>query len=40
MQTVLLLRHGERIWSVENLLPGWTDVDLCEKGRQETFQTG
>ena len=35
MYTLVLLRHSESIWNLENLFTGWTDVDLSETGRQE-----
>ncbi len=31
-QTLILLRHGQSIWNLENLFTGWTDVGLTEKG--------
>lgn len=35
MVKLVLLRHGESIWNLENRFTGWTDVDLSEKGIQE-----
>jgi 2,3-bisphosphoglycerate-dependent phosphoglycerate mutase len=35
MNTLVLLRHGESIWNLENRFTGWTDVDLSAKGVQE-----
>jgi 2,3-bisphosphoglycerate-dependent phosphoglycerate mutase len=32
---LVLLRHGESQWNLENRFTGWTDVDLSEKGRAE-----
>ncbi len=32
---LVLLRHGESTWNVENRFTGWTDVDLSPKGREE-----
>jgi 2,3-bisphosphoglycerate-dependent phosphoglycerate mutase len=40
MYKVVLLRHGESIWNKENLITGWTDVDLSEKGREEAARAG
>jgi 2,3-bisphosphoglycerate-dependent phosphoglycerate mutase len=37
---LILLRHGQSIWNVENLFTGWTDVDLSEQGRREAAQAG
>ena len=35
MHTLVLLRHGESAWNLENRFTGWTDVDLTAKGTQE-----
>jgi 2,3-bisphosphoglycerate-dependent phosphoglycerate mutase len=35
MKTVVLLRHGESAWNLENRFTGWTDVDLSPRGLQE-----
>ena len=35
MHTVVLLRHGESQWNLENRFTGWTDVDLSPKGVAE-----
>ncbi len=32
---LILVRHGQSIWNVENLFTGWTDVDLSEAGHAE-----
>lgn len=40
MKTVILLRHGESEWNLENRFTGWTDVKLTEKGRQEAAHAG
>ena len=37
---LLLLRHGQSIWNLENLFTGWVDVDLSEQGRQEAQEAG
>jgi 2,3-bisphosphoglycerate-dependent phosphoglycerate mutase len=37
---LLLLRHGQSIWNLENLFTGWVDVDLSEQGRQEAMEAG
>ena len=37
---LILLRHGQSIWNVENLFTGWYDVDLSEQGRREAAQAG
>ena len=38
--TLVLLRHGESVWNLENLFTGWTDVDLTDKGREEAVEGG
>jgi len=35
MLKLVLLRHGESTWNLENRFTGWTDVDLTPKGAQE-----
>ena len=35
MHKLVLMRHGESQWNLENRFTGWTDVDLTEKGRAE-----
>jgi 2,3-bisphosphoglycerate-dependent phosphoglycerate mutase len=35
MYKVVLLRHGESTWNLENRFTGWHDVDLSPKGVQE-----
>jgi 2,3-bisphosphoglycerate-dependent phosphoglycerate mutase len=40
MYKIVLMRHGESQWNLENRFTGWTDVDLTEKGRAEAFQAG
>ncbi len=40
MYKVVLLRHGQSDWNLENRFTGWTDVDLSEKGRVEAASAG
>lgn len=40
MKTVIMLRHGESEWNLENRFTGWTDVDLTDKGREEARHAG
>ncbi len=40
MPNLILLRHGESQWNLENRFTGWTDVDLSDKGLQEAEQAG
>jgi len=37
---LVLLRHGQSTWNLENLFTGWTDVDLTEQGRAEATAAG
>jgi 2,3-bisphosphoglycerate-dependent phosphoglycerate mutase len=37
---LILVRHGQSTWNVENLFTGWHDVDLSELGRQEAVLAG
>ena len=38
MYKVVLLRHGESTWNLENRFTGWTDVDLSERGTTEAHR--
>ena len=37
---IILLRHGESQWNLENKFTGWTDVELTEKGEAEAKNAG
>jgi 2,3-bisphosphoglycerate-dependent phosphoglycerate mutase len=37
---LVLVRHGQSIWNLENLFTGWTDVDLTVQGCEEARQAG
>ncbi len=37
---LILVRHGQSLWNVENLFTGWVDVDLSELGRDEARAAG
>ncbi len=37
---IVLLRHGESQWNLENRFTGWTDVDLTATGREEARRAG
>lgn len=39
MIKLVLLRHGESIWNLENRFTGWTDVGLSEKGVAEAHSS-
>ena len=40
MKKLVLMRHGESAWNLENRFTGWVDVDLTEKGVAEARQAG
>lgn len=40
MYRLVLIRHGQSIWNLENRFTGWTDVDLSENGLEEARQAG
>lgn len=40
MALLVLVRHGESQWNLENRFTGWTDVALTEKGRAEARRAG
>ena len=35
MKKLVLLRHGESQWNLENRFTGWTNEDLTKKGEEE-----
>lgn len=38
MHKLVLIRHGQSTWNLENRFTGWTDVDLTEQGVQEAVE--
>ncbi|MFM7272005.1 MAG: phosphoglyceromutase [Actinomycetes bacterium] len=40
MATLILLRHGQSTWNLENLFTGWVDVDLSPRGTEEAARAG
>jgi 2,3-bisphosphoglycerate-dependent phosphoglycerate mutase len=40
MKKLVLLRHGQSLWNLENRFTGWTDVDLSERGINEAHEAG
>ena len=40
MPTLVLLRHGQSAWNLENRFTGWWDVDLTEQGVTEAWAAG
>ncbi len=37
---LILVRHGQSVWNVENLFTGWHDIDLSDQGRVEAISAG
>jgi len=40
MAKLVLVRHGQSQWNLENRFTGWVDVDLSDKGREEAGKAG
>ena len=40
MTKLILLRHGQSQWNLENRFTGWVDVDLTKKGQIEAREAG
>jgi len=40
MQKLVLIRHGESVWNLENRFTGWTDVDLSAEGLEQAKRAG
>lgn len=40
MSTLVLIRHGQSQWNLENRFTGWVDVPLTDKGRKEARLAG
>jgi 2,3-bisphosphoglycerate-dependent phosphoglycerate mutase len=40
MPTLVLIRHGQSAWNLENRFTGWWDVDVTEKGAAEAGAAG
>ncbi len=38
--TLVLIRHGQSAWNLENKFTGWVDVDLTKKGEEEARLAG
>jgi 2,3-bisphosphoglycerate-dependent phosphoglycerate mutase len=39
MSKLVLLRHGQSQWNLENRFTGWTDVPLTDRGRADALKT-
>ena len=40
MPQLILIRHGQSQWNLENRFTGWWDVDVTEKGAGEAWAAG
>lgn len=40
MAKLVLVRHGESLWNLENRFTGWVDVPLTDTGREEARRAG
>ena len=40
MNYLILVRHGQSTWNLENRFTGWVDVDLTENGKLEAEKAG
>ena len=40
MIKLVLVRHGQSMWNLENKFTGWTDVELSENGIREAHEAG
>ncbi len=40
MKQLVLIRHGESAWNLENRFTGWADVDLTPKGVEQALAAG
>ena len=40
MNNLILVRHGQSIWNLENRFTGWVDVDLNDNGIAQAKKAG
>lgn len=40
MSYLILVRHGQSVWNLENRFTGWVDVELSKNGREEASKAG
>ena len=40
MGKMILVRHGQSLWNIENIFTGWTDIDLAPVGITEGKRAG
>src|SRR5688572_15084083 len=40
MAQLVIFRHGQSVWNLENKFTGWVDVELSPKGNEEAKNAG
>ncbi len=40
INSLVMLRHGQDIWNLDDLFTGWTDIDLLPAGVEEGRRAG
>ena len=40
MNYLILIRHGQSVWNLENRFTGWVDIDLTDNGKLEAEKAG
>ena len=40
MSYLILVRHGQSVWNLENRFTGWVDIDLNENGKTQAKKAG
>ena len=40
MKKLVIVRHGQSLWNLENKFTGWTDIGLSDKGIEEAKEAG
>jgi len=40
MREIVIMRHGESVWNLENRFTGWADVELSDEGEFEALRAG
>ena len=40
MSKLIIIRHGESLWNLENKFAGWKDIDLSDNGIKEAINAG
>ena len=40
MSKLILIRHGQSLWNLENKFAGWKDIDLSDNGIKEAINAG